>query len=40
MEIKFFESGCIHTSNRGVVKATTHRRASGVMDGGPKRTDY
>ena len=36
MEIKFYESGCANTSNRDVVTATTHRRASGAMDGGPQ----
>ena len=38
MEIKFFENGCIHTSNRGVVKGTAHSRASGAMDGGGAQT--
>jgi hypothetical protein len=36
MEIRFFDSGCRNASNRGVVKAITHRGASGVMDGGPQ----
>jgi hypothetical protein len=36
MEIRFFEIGCIYTSNRGAVKANTHRGASGDMGGGPQ----
>jgi hypothetical protein len=36
LEIRFFESGGINTSNRDVVKATTHLGARGAMDGGPQ----